>query len=127
MFVTEHYNLIFRKMDELYNQMNFASDFKKIAVGCIKPCNYQEYKIIGDKAPTSLTKEDFLTFALVAVDNNIYVETEALLYPGTSLVAEIGGTLGLFIGFSFMILWDGIVRILHLIKEIIGRIYIKCK
>ena len=106
-------------MDELYNKLNFAPDIKEIAVGCKKPCNYQEYKIIGDKAPTTLTKEDFLTFALLAIDNNIYVETEALLYPGTSLVAEIGGTLGLFIGFSFMILWDGIVRLLHFIKQII--------
>ena len=114
-------------MDELYNQLNFAPDIKEIAVGCKKPCNYQEYKIIGNKAPTTLTKEDFLTFALMAIDNNVYVETEALLYPGTSLVAEIGGTLGLFIGFSFMILWDGVVRVVHLITQIIGRICIECK
>ena len=73
-----------------------------------------------------MSKEGFLTFALLAVDNNIYDETESLIYPGTSLVAEIGGTLGLFIGFSFMILWDGIVRLVHLVKEIIRRIYIMC-
>ena len=110
-------------MDELYKRLNLAYDIREIVVGCKKPCNYHEYKIIGDKAPTDLTKEGFLTFALLAVDNNIYVETEALLYPGTSLVAEIGGTLGLFIGFSFMILWDGIVRVMHLTKKI----YFKCK
>ena len=97
-----------------------AYDIRDIAVGCKKPCNYQQYKIIGDKAPTELNKKGFLTFALWAVDNNIYVETEALLYPGTSLVAEIGGTLGLFIGFSFMILWDAIVRGAHFIKQIIA-------
>ena len=108
-------------MDELYNQLNLAYDINEIAIGCKKPCNYQEYKIVGDKAPTSWTKKGFLTFSLLAVDNNIYVETEALLYPGTSLVAEIGGTLGLFIGFSFMILWDAIVRGVNLIKKIIGR------
>ena len=107
-------------MDALYEQLGLAYDIREIAVGCKKPCNYQEYKIIGEKSPTSMTKEGFLTFALLAIDNNIYVETEALLYPGTSLVAEIGGTLGLFIGFSFMILWDGIVRVMHLIKQIIA-------
>ena len=114
-------------MDELYKRLNLAYDIKKIAIGCKKPCNYQEYKIVGDKAPTEMNKKGFLTFSLLVVDNNIYVETEALLYPGTSLVAEIGGTLGLFIGFSFMILWDGIVRGLHLLKKIIVRIYFECK
>jgi hypothetical protein len=28
--------------------------------------------------------------------------------PWSSLVAEFGGTLGLFLGFSFMTLWDGV-------------------
>ena len=35
------------------------------------------------------------------------VEKEFLLYSLESLVAEFGGTLGLFLGFSFMALWDG--------------------
>ena len=34
------------------------------------------------------------------------VEKESLLYNFESLVAEFGGTLGLFIGFSFMAFWD---------------------
>ena len=36
------------------------------------------------------------------------IETEVLLYPFTSLLAEFGGTLGLFLGFSFITIWDGI-------------------
>ena len=35
------------------------------------------------------------------------MEKEQLIYPLTSLVAEFGGTLGLFLGFSFMTVWDG--------------------
>ena len=34
------------------------------------------------------------------------VETEKLVYTVETLVAEFGGTLGLFLGFSFMNLWD---------------------
>ena len=30
-----------------------------------------------------------------------------LIYPWTALVADMGGTLGLFLGFSFMTIWDG--------------------
>ena len=37
------------------------------------------------------------------------MEVEAWVYPWTSPVAEFGGTLGLFLGFSFMTVWDGAV------------------
>ena len=47
-----------------------------------------------------------------ATPNSTLVETEELIYPWTSLVAEFGGALGLFLGVSFMTIWDGI----HLIK-----------
>ena len=41
------------------------------------------------------------------------VEREELLYTLESLVAEFGGTLSLFLGLSFMTLWDGV----ELIKQ----------
>ena len=37
----------------------------------------------------------------------ILVEREELLYSLSSLVAEVGGLLGLFLGFSFMAVWEG--------------------
>ena len=42
-------------------------------------------------------------------------EREELLYTLESLVAEFGGTLSLFLGLSFMTLWDGV----ELIKQAI--------
>ena len=36
----------------------------------------------------------------------LLVESEALVYTVESLVAEFGGALGLFLGFSFMNIWD---------------------
>ena len=36
----------------------------------------------------------------------LLIEQEKLVYSLESLVAEFGGTLGLFLGFSFMNLWD---------------------
>ena len=39
------------------------------------------------------------------------VETEELLYGLSSFIAELGGTLGLFLGFSFMAIWDGMEEI----------------
>ena len=45
-------------------------------------------------------------FSLWAVSSKTRVETEELIYPMSTLVAEFGGTLGLFLGFSFISLWD---------------------
>ena len=44
------------------------------------------------------------------VTTEVTVETEVLLYTWQDLVADVGGTLGLFLGFSFMTLWDGAAK-----------------
>ena len=50
------------------------------------------------------------------------VETEEFIFPLTSLVAEVGGTLGLFLGFSFMWLWDGLELVAGVVDKIKRRI-----
>jgi hypothetical protein len=59
--------------------------------------------------------------ALAATSYDIVVETEELLFPLTSLVAEFGGTLGLFLGFSFMALWDGAAQLAGWGRSILAR------
>ena len=41
--------------------------------------------------------------------NSVKVLREEKAYPFGSLVADIGGVLGLFIGFNFLMIWDGIL------------------
>ena len=41
--------------------------------------------------------------------NFVEVQKEELAYPTISLVADVGGVLGLFIGFNFLMVWDWIV------------------
>jgi len=43
--------------------------------------------------------------------NATMVQRETLIFPLASLVAEFGGTLGLFLGFSFITLWDGLCHL----------------
>ena len=43
---------------------------------------------------------------------SIQVETEELIYPWQSFVAEFGGALGLFLGFSFMKILDSLLTVL---------------
>ena len=41
--------------------------------------------------------------------NIVEVQREELAYPLLSLVADVGGVLGLFLGFNFLMIWDWIV------------------
>ena len=88
-----------------------SSKIKKLT-GCIKPCRYKKYSFIGERDPSSFTKSEYLFFSLWAVSEKTEVKTEQLIYPLGYLVAEFGGILGLFLGFSFIGLWDNI----HLFK-----------
>ena len=54
---------------------------------------------------------DFFVVSLWPISSTTRLEKEELIYPFASLVAEFGGTLGLFLGFSFMTLWDGLESI----------------
>ena len=73
---------------------------------CRKPCTYKRYSLVS-KYSSSFTFGQNLIFGLKAALNMTMMEKEQLIYPLTSLVAEFGGTLGLFLGFSFMTVWDG--------------------
>ena len=77
--------------------------------GCSKPCAYSTRGTIlsGRNRLPPFSTNHFL-FSLWAVSNSTLVESEQLIYPLTSLVAEFGGLLGLFFGFSFMTIWDGL-------------------
>ena len=46
---------------------------------------------------------------LPALLPSVEVLTEEEAYPFLSLVADVGGVLGLFIGFNFLMVWDWIV------------------
>ena len=46
------------------------------------------------------------TLGPTLVSTTIRTETEKLICPFETLISNIGGTLGLFLGFSFFMLWD---------------------
>ena len=73
--------------------------------GCSKPCKYKQYRLLGEPEPSTFKTEHYV-FSLLAVSYKTRVETEQLIYPSSSFVAEFGGTLSLFLGFSFITLWD---------------------
>ena len=44
---------------------------------------------------------------------DVLERTEQLLYPTDSFISEFGGALGLFLGFSCMMIWDGLELLFH--------------
>ena len=78
---------------------------KKLAskTGCLLPCRYKEYQIVSILEQGSPPSR---ILNLVRSTSSVIVKTDHLLYPFSSFLAEFGGALGLFLGFSFLMVWD---------------------
>ena len=88
--------------------------------GCMKPCTYNMYQF-GRKEP-SMIEFDSFSFSYWAASTKTIIRTEQLIYPLTSLVAEFGGTLGLFLGVSFITIWDNMFY-LRKVCEMVSKRY----
>ena len=102
-------HLLFRAYHAFYSELNNAEDGAEIEniTGCQRPCDYLSYLQVKPLIKYSVHREDTCFVSLWVASPSTTVQTEVLLYPWTSLVAEFGGTLGLFLGVSIMTLWDG--------------------
>ena len=85
--------------------------------GCQPPCKYTEFSVPMNPLGSSFDI-NFTTLQISFSKSSIIQRKELLVYPLTSFVAEFGGTLGLFLGFSFLALWDLLEK---LIKFIINK------
>ena len=83
--------------------------------GCMKPCSYRAYQFIRQERV--ILQSEYFAFSLWAVSKKTTIKTEQLIYPLASLVAEFGGTLGLFLGLSFITIWDNM--------SLLGKVYTK--
>ena len=74
--------------------------------GCASCTNFQEMGNYDNK---------FTGFSFGFPTAEMTVKEEAELYPLNSFVAEVGGALGLFFGFSFIGLWKSLLSIINFI------------
>ena len=120
-FKVDQLRQILRKREEIYEVLRLAdlADITKMT-GCKKPCSYLKYQFLRQE-PSILQSEHY-AFSLWAVSNKTTIRTEQLIYPLTSLVAEFGGTLGLFLGISFITLWDNMTYLKQMCK-VVSNIY----
>ena len=110
MYLIRNYSY-FRQYHTIYNTLKHAENITQIhnRTGCQKPCHYQIYKIVQPLVQIGQsTNKTHCEIGIWNAYTDTLTKTEVLLYPWTSLVAEFGGTLGLFLGFSFMTVWEGL-------------------
>ena len=105
--------MLFREFEEINNVL-FNADMPLIMAktGCKTPCSYKEYNFANPNLKEYSINADApatsVAFCLWSVSNHTLIEEESLVLPLRSLIANFGGSLGLFLGFSFMTIWDGV-------------------
>ena len=76
---------------------------------CSLPCSYSEHRLVG--SPLVVNPNNY-GFQLSFAKTEAWEEREALIYEFVSFVSEFGGSLGLFLGFSFFSVWDILEHVL---------------
>ena len=76
--------------------------FLEARTGCLFPCTYDEYSMVATDLRDLSSFGTVLTYGSLST----IVLMEYFIYPFDSLVSDFGGTLGLFVGFSFVMIWD---------------------
>ena len=95
--------------------IKFKLFYDEATTKCLKSCIMQEYK--GNIDYEELRAEPSNVFHLVfrfAPPYKVKLTEEYVIYDIIEFVASVGGTLGIFIGFSF---YDMIIRLINLIKR----------
>ena len=80
---------------------------------CPIPCEFYEYILVEDLPVTGdlFNSTVLKALTLVLSSREIFVKREVQLYEVSSFVGDTGGSLGLFLGFSFFALWEWTVSI----------------
>ena len=93
--------------------LQFEEEYEKVHVfsrtslaektGCHPPCSYTEYQLANDP----LVYEEVNPRLIILLSSSqVAKRSEEYIYPIESFVSEFGGALGLFLGLSFMMIWE---------------------
>ena len=95
--------MYFREYEKLYLLLSQVEQREVLVdTGCLMPCRYKEFKLV------QIVDGFFFPYGLGVSysTTEIVVEEEQWVYPPVSFLAEFGGALGMFLGFSFIMFWD---------------------
>ena len=96
--------------------------YKDAKSTCKKPCNVIEIKGRRKSLKGYVDDPRHVWFEYFFIENDIDVFEEYLIYDVDGMVGSIGGTLGLFIGFSFL---ASIKEVINLSKALLYREFLE--
>ena len=118
-------DLRMRKCDNITEYKQHFDEYEKISsdefsqitryTACLAPCSYID--VVPHGIPVVTRGQKSAAYFLTLAETRIRVMTERQHPDFSSLVADIGGTLGLFLGFSFYMVWDLITMIILKFKK----------
>ena len=82
--------------------------------GCLPPCRFAQYTL---SAQPLKFKENYTKVFIKFSSSNANKRTEILLFPPESLFSELGGALGLLLGFSVLMVWDTLENFMKYVKR----------
>ena len=65
-----------------------------------------QLQFVGE--PIQVNKPNVTELQILFDSTSILIEKEELAYSSLTLVSDVGGVLGLFIGFNFLMIWNWI-------------------
>ena len=84
---------------------------------CKRPCRYNKYFNVH-KLVHRLVGEDMNENKIaIKFENKMLVRNETLVISGETFIAEMGGALGLFLGFSFTMIVNWFEYLIDMIKK----------
>ena len=124
--LTQHFNFWL----ELSGNMALGPVIKK--TGCLKPCQHLQYlksmvtiksnwiyQLISNNAQDMISLNNSFAhgFTFGFSTTTEVLKEEIWSYPFVQYLAEVGGSLGLFLGFSFLGILDPLLNVLQSIKR----------
>ena len=95
---------------EKYTKVNIVNN-----TGFLISCSFTEYKTAAEHMKYEYGTQKL---SVLFLSPDVLKRTDQLLYQLESFVSEFGGALGLFLGFSCMMIWHGLeILFLHGLKN----------
>ena len=79
-------------------------------------CTLFFVKLAGDPLVVPTKGSNTIVVSIRFASPTMTTEQEEMAYSFQTLIAEFGGLLGLFVGFNFLMIWDGVVLALKCLK-----------
>ena len=113
------------ELNIMYDDLDITSKFQTLVeeTQCLTPCTFTQYELSGQPVKYRMNYNTRFTFKFSSFHANKKIEIP--LYPLESLLSDLGGALGLLLGFSILMVWDAAESSLKYLQKIYQKLFPK--